>query len=74
MPCPHISGAKELQPTMGEWTEFRPGDHAPNEGTYIEIGEASYHMGINDPKKVTLHKGERFPETSKKDRKWKRMH
>lgn len=59
---------------MGEWTEFRPGDHAPNEGTYIEIGEASYHMGINDPKKVTLHKGERFPETSKKDRKWKRMH
>jgi len=59
---------------MGEWTEYRPGDRAPNDGKYIEIGENSYHMGINNPKKVELHKGDPFPETSNKDRKWKRLH
>jgi hypothetical protein len=59
---------------VGEWTEFRQGDRAPNTGTYIEIGEASFHMGINDPKKIHLKKGERFPENSNHNRKWKRMH
>ncbi|GGE00502.1 YjzC family protein [Paenibacillus nasutitermitis] len=59
---------------MGEWTEFRPGDRAPNEGTYIEVGEASFHMGVNNPKKVHLDKGEKFPGTSNSDRKWKRLH
>lgn len=59
---------------MGEWTEFRPGDRAPNDGTYIEIGENSYHMGVTNPQKVHLAKGDRFPETSNDGRKWKRLH
>ncbi|MUT68400.1 YjzC family protein [Paenibacillus sp. NEAU-GSW1] len=58
---------------MGEWTVFSPGDSAPNDGTYIEIGVNAFHMGVNDPKKVRLAKGERFPETSNHERKWKRM-
>jgi hypothetical protein len=58
---------------LGERTEFNPGDKAPNDGDYIEVGENSFHMGINDPKKITLAKGERFPETSNPNRKWKKQ-
>ncbi|MBN2981166.1 MULTISPECIES: YjzC family protein [Cohnella] len=58
---------------MGEWSEFEPGDRAPNDGVYIEIGEASFHTGITDPKRVHLKKGERFPETQNKNRKWKKF-
>lgn len=58
---------------MGEWSEYRPGDRAPNDGTYIEIGENDVHMGINNPQKVTLSKGDRFPDTSNHNRKWKKM-
>jgi hypothetical protein len=57
---------------MGEWTQFRAGDAAPNDGEYMEIGENDFHMGINNPKIITLHKGDSFPETTNKDRKWKR--
>ncbi len=57
---------------MGERTEFNAGDKAPNSGEYIEIGEKSFHMGINNPKIVTLEKGDTFPETSNHNRKWKR--
>lgn len=35
---------------MGEPTHFRPGDKAPNDGEYIEVGEYNPHMGITDPK------------------------
>ncbi|RAP74260.1 YjzC family protein [Paenibacillus montanisoli] len=59
---------------MGEWTEFREGDRAPNDGMYIEIGEASFHMGVNKPQKIQLKKGDKFPALSNKDRKWKRFH
>jgi len=58
---------------MGEWTEFNPGDSAPNNGKYIEVGDNDYHMGIEDPRQIELEKGQRFPETSKKDRKWVKM-
>lgn len=58
---------------MGEQSEFEPGQRAPNEGEYIEIGEADFHTGINNPKRVHLRKGERFPETSNHRRKWKRF-
>lgn len=58
---------------MGEQSEFNPGDKAPNNGLYIEIGENDFHMGINDPKKVKLSKGDRFPETTNKNRKWSKM-
>lgn len=59
---------------MGEQTIFSPGDRAPNDGTYIEDGVNSYHTGINNPKKVNLLKGQRFPETTNHERKWKRMY
>lgn len=59
---------------MGEWTEFEPGDKAPNNGVYIEVGENDFHMGINDPKIINLEKGDTFPETSNHNRKWKRKH
>lgn len=57
---------------MGEKTEFEPGDKAPNNGTYMEIGEISMDTEIHDPKHVKLRKGDRFPSTTNKDRKWKK--
>ncbi|MBP1994620.1 YjzC family protein [Paenibacillus eucommiae] len=57
---------------MGEKTQYNPGDHAPNDGEYIEIGENDFHMGINNPKMVTLQKGDHFPDTSNHNRKWRR--
>ena len=45
---------------MGEWTHFNEGDHVPNDGEYMEIGENAFHMGINNPKTVTLRKGDTF--------------
>ncbi len=59
---------------MGEQSVFNPGDKAPNNGKYMEVGERSFHMGVNDPQVISLEKGERFPETSNHNRKWKRMH
>jgi hypothetical protein len=58
---------------MGEWSQFEPGHRAPNDGVYMEVGEDAFHMGITNPQSITLEKGEKFPETSKKDRKWKRV-
>ena len=58
---------------MGEKTEFRPGEKAPNTAHYIEIGENDRIMGINDPQKISLTAGERFPNTSNHNRKWKKM-
>lgn len=57
---------------MGERTEFSQGDRAPNGGEYIEVGENDFHMGINNPRHVTLEKGDPFPEPTNKDRKWKK--
>ncbi|MFD0961770.1 YjzC family protein [Paenibacillus chungangensis] len=58
---------------MGEFTTFSPGDRAPNNGTYIETGVNDYHMGIENPRKVRLNRGEKFPGTSNHERKWKKM-
>lgn len=58
---------------MGEWGEFEPGHRAPNSGRYIEVGEKDHHMGITNPQIIELEKGERFPATRNKDRKWIRM-
>ncbi|MEW9699612.1 YjzC family protein [Paenibacillus sp. SI8] len=55
---------------MGEWTHFNAGDHVPNDGEYIEVGENAFHMGITNPKIVTLKRGDVFPETSNHNRKW----
>lgn len=57
---------------LGEKTQFEPGDEAPNDGHYMEIGERAFPMGINDPQIITLKKGETFPETTNHNRKWKR--
>jgi hypothetical protein len=59
--------------TLGERTEFSHGDQAPNDGEYIEIGENSYHMGINDPHQITLKAGDPFPKPSNHNRKWARV-
>lgn len=58
---------------MGEKTEFRPGEEAPNSAYYIEIGENDRIMGINNPQKIKLTAGERFPNTSNHNRKWTKM-
>lgn len=59
---------------MGERTEFEPGDEAPNNGVYIEVGDKDHQMGINNPQQVHLQQGEAFPETTNQRRKWTRMH
>ncbi len=58
---------------MGERTEFRPGEEAPNSAFYIEIGENDRIMGINNPQKISLKAGEIFPNTSNHNRKWTKM-
>jgi hypothetical protein len=58
---------------MGEKTEFRPGEEAPNSAYYIEIGENDRIMGINNPQKISLEAGEKFPNTSNHNRKWTKM-
>lgn len=57
---------------MGEFTTFNQGDRAPNDGTYVEVGVNAFHMGVEDPQRVTLRKGERFPQNTNHERKWKR--
>jgi len=58
---------------MGERTEFRPGEEAPNTAHYIEIGEKDNIMGIQKPQKIKLTAGEIFPNTSNHNRKWTKM-
>ncbi|MBW5448787.1 YjzC family protein [Cohnella sp. CFH 77786] len=58
---------------MGEQTEFKPGDQAPNDGVYIEVGENDFHMHINNPKRIKMRAGGRFPETTNHNRIWKRF-
>ncbi|ASA24981.1 YjzC family protein [Paenibacillus donghaensis] len=58
---------------MGEKTEYEKGDKAPNPGTYTEVGEArSFHTEIQHPQRITMEKGDTFPETTNKNRKWKK--
>jgi hypothetical protein len=63
----------EVRREMGERTQFNPGQKAPNDGRYMEVGENAFHMGINDPKIIELKKGDSFPETSNHNRKWVRV-
>ncbi|CAG7643299.1 hypothetical protein PAESOLCIP111_04458 [Paenibacillus solanacearum] len=58
---------------MGEWSQFRPGDKAPNDGEYMEVGEDAFHMGISNPQMITLQKGDEFPMTTNHNRKWKKV-
>ena len=53
---------------MGQSHQFRPGDKAPNNGIYVEIGETG--SMVQKPKSVKLNAGDHFPETSNHNRKW----
>ena len=53
---------------MGQSRHFRPGQKAPNNGIYIEIGETGDQ--VKNPKKLKLKAGDRFPETSNHNRIW----
>lgn len=55
---------------MGENRQFVPGQEAPNDGEYIEIGETG--VNVMDPQIVRLRKGDRFPDTTNHNRKWAR--
>lgn len=55
---------------MGERTRFHPGEEAPNDGVYVEIGMQAHHMGIENPRRVELKKGEKMPSTTNHERKW----
>jgi hypothetical protein len=54
---------------MGEISQFRPGDKAPNDGVYIEIGEKG--SSVKDPQQIELNAGEMFPDTTNQNRVWK---
>jgi len=53
---------------MGQKNHFRPGDEAPNDGIYIEIGESG--SSVMNPNQIKLKAGDRFPETSNHNRVW----
>lgn len=53
---------------MGQNRQFQSGQKAPNNGTYVEVGETG-DMVVN-PKSVKLKAGDSFPETSNHNRKW----
>lgn len=59
---------------MGERTEFEPGDKAPNDGIYMEVGEASFHTEIQDPKQIRLKKARHFRRRPTKIANGKRNH
>lgn len=54
--------------SMGQNHQFKPGQKAPNNGAYVEIGETG-SMVVN-PKLVKLEAGDTFPETSNHNRIW----
>lgn len=53
---------------MGQNRQFRPGQKAPNNGVYIEIGETG--STVNNPKVLRLKAGDAFPENSNHNRLW----
>lgn len=55
---------------MGEYSHFRLGQKAPNNGVYMEIGETG--SMVNEPKRIKLKAGEKFPQNSNFDRVWTR--
>ncbi|MFC4022208.1 YjzC family protein [Oceanobacillus longus] len=53
---------------MGEGSQFRAGQKAPNNGVYIEVGETG--SNVNDPQQIKLSAGDKFPENSNHNRIW----
>ena len=54
--------------TLGQNHQFKPGQNAPNNGYYVEIGETG--STVNDPNQIRLEAGEKFPETKNQNRVW----
>ncbi|RDW15905.1 YjzC family protein [Oceanobacillus chungangensis] len=48
--------------------QFRAGQKAPNNGTYIEIGETG--SMVNNPQQIKLEAGDKFPENTNQNRIW----
>jgi hypothetical protein len=57
---------------MGQSHQFKSGQKAPNNGVYVEIGDTE--SNVNNPKKIRLKAGDRFPETSNDERVWTYQH
>ncbi|ASK60833.1 YjzC family protein [Virgibacillus phasianinus] len=53
---------------MGEYSHFRFGQKAPNNGVYMEIGETG--SMVKDPQRIKLKAGEKFPQNTNFDRVW----
>ncbi|WP_170006704.1 YjzC family protein [Bacillus fonticola] len=53
---------------MGQSHQFKAGDHAPNNGIYVEVGETN--SMVQSPQKIKLRKGDRFPENKNHNRVW----
>jgi hypothetical protein len=53
---------------MGQRHQFKPGDKAPNNGMYVEIGETG--SMVQKPQQIHLEAGDTFPDTKNKDRIW----
>ncbi|MDF2557095.1 MAG: YjzC family protein [Bacillales bacterium] len=53
---------------MGQQHRFKANQKAPNNGEYIEVGETGDN--VKNPKKVKLHAGDDFPETTNGNRQW----
>jgi hypothetical protein len=57
---------------MGQSHQFKSGQRAPNNGVYVEIGDTE--SNVNNPKKIRLKAGDRFPENSNDERVWTYQH
>ncbi|MFC0469334.1 YjzC family protein [Halalkalibacter kiskunsagensis] len=53
---------------MGQNRQFEPGQKAPNNGIYIEIGETGDM--VQSPKSLKMEAGDTFPDTQNDNRKW----
>ena len=53
---------------MGQNHQFRPGQKAPNNGIYLEIGETG--SMVKNPQKINPKAGDTFPETANHNRLW----
>ncbi|WP_409304642.1 YjzC family protein [Peribacillus sp. SCS-155] len=56
---------------MAQNNRFKPGQKAPNNGIYVEIGETG--SMVVEPRMAKLRAGQRFPETANDDRVWRRV-
>ena len=53
---------------MGQNRQFEPGQKAPNNGIYVEIGETG--SMVQNPKSLKMRAGDTFPDTTNHNRKW----